>query len=62
MQASAEDLEFDPEDADICNDLDDFLEQATSARCNPALGPDGHAEHLEGDLVSAQPFSAMDAD
>ena len=39
MQASAEDLEFDPEDADICNDLDDFLEQATSARCNPASGP-----------------------
>ncbi|CAK0787269.1 hypothetical protein CVIRNUC_010487 [Coccomyxa viridis] len=54
LQASAEDLEFDPEDADICNDLDDFLEQATSARCNPALGPDGHAEHLEWDLGHMQ--------
>ena len=59
MQAAAEDLDFDPEDADICDSLDDFLEEATSARCNPVPGPDEHKEHLEWDLVSYKPFSTM---
>ena len=59
VQESAEDLDFDPEDADICDSLDDFLEQATSSRCKPASGPDGHEEHLEWDFVSPKPFGAM---
>ena len=52
-QAASADLDFDPEDADECDDLDDFMSQAASARCSAALESKAHKAQLHWDLVSA---------
>ena len=57
MQAPDEDFDFDPEDADICDSLDDFLEQASSSTSSPVPGSKGHETHLEWDLVSPKTSS-----
>lgn len=51
MQAAHEDLDFDPEDADECDDLGDFLSQAASAKSSAAQDSDRHRAPLQWDLV-----------
>lgn len=51
MQAATDDLDFDPEDADECDDLDDFLNEAISAKSRAARDSDGGQAPLQWNLV-----------
>ncbi len=51
LQAAEEDLDFDPEDGDECDDLRDFLTKTAIAK-NSAAGGSKDQQSLRWDLVS----------
>ena len=55
LQAASEDFDFDPEDADECDDLDDFMSQAVSAKGNAIQASKGDRAQLQWDVVNFSP-------